>query len=364
MANTLTITSTLPLITPVYNKMEFSMVANYSVDYMALYVYIGDASKGKYEGDLRILELTSNVETVDIQGLIQPFFESDANEDPILKRIDVHGHSYLNDVDVSVYVNNYYVFNGVNQGNYSAGNYVLNGSVNTSKFLNNYNAPIDIHYNDTGNKLYFFTGNYANSTGAYTLPQVQLKVSKDGGTKRPYVTVSSTVPKIYALPIDIASLNSLIPTLGIDANTLYYTIDISKNTAGVNSQVVNIVPVDERYSPIRVQWIDQNGCINYFNFDLLQTNTVEIDKQSYLNNGTYKIFNTKVADIYTITTNWITEEQSLGLKDLWYSPSVMIDGKYALILTKSMKILNRREVKLINYTVEYQYASEYKVQVN
>ena len=52
------------------------------------------------------------------------------------------------------------------------------------------------------------------------------------------------------------------------------------------------------------------------------------------------------------------------LKDLWYSPSVMIDGKYVLILTKSMKILNRREVKLINYTVEYQYASEYKVQVN
>jgi uncharacterized delta-60 repeat protein len=173
-----------------------------------------------------------------------------------------------------------------------------------------------------------------------------------------------TTPKIYKLNVDKDSLNALVPTLNINANTTSYSIDPSRNTSSIYRKTIKIIPKDNRYTPKKVSWVDSMGCINSFNFDLVQVNEVNVDKQTYLNNGILKQFNNEVEDAYTITSNWITEEESLALKDLWYTPSVIIDGKYAIIQTKKTEIKKRRTDRLINYTLEYILANEYKIQVN
>jgi len=53
----------------------------------------------------------------------------------------------------------------------------------------------------------------------------------------------------------------------------------------------------------------------------------------------------------------------LALKDLWYSPSVMVDGQYAVISNKQVKIQKRKDVKLINYEMDYELSNEYRVQI-
>lgn len=357
------VTTNIPIINPAYSAMEFVINAS-SADYMNLDIYVGDSSKANWnDGELRTLTLLGNSATVDIQGIVQSFFTSDASAYVELKRIDIKGHYFLNGVDTSIYVDKYYVFNGIDRGDWKPYNYIFDGSVNAD-FLNRWDAPINIHANDKNVNLYFFHGIFENSTGKYDVSTAQFEIIYNGKTKN-YTTTLDAVPSIYKLNIDPSNLNSLVADLSINNNTCAtYTIDPSRNTLGTYKKTINIVSQDNRYTPKRVTWIDSMGCINSFNFDLVQENEINVDKQTYWNNGTLRQFNNKVEDTYTIISNWITEEESLALKDLWHAPSVIIDGEYAIINTKKIEIKKRRTDRLINYTLEYTLAKQYLVQIS
>ena len=358
----LTVSTTIPIITPIYTPLEFVM-SSPGADYMELDIYVGDASKAQYAGTKRTIRLITTSTTVDVQGIIQPFFSSDASAALNLKRMDIHAHSITSGVDTSAYVDCYWLFNGCKRDSWDPSTYILD-NVGLAKFMNNWNAPINIHWGDNNSKLYMFAGTFTNSTGSYVANAPVIRVKKDGALSSGYAFASSATPRLNTLNIGPTSLNTLISGLDISSNTLSYTIDPSQNTTSFGLMTVNIIPDDDRYTYKRISYVDSMGCINYINFDLLQTNTITNSKQTYMNNGTYRQYNNIVSDAYTLTSNWITETESLSLKDLWFSPSVMIDGKYVLLQNKTVNIQTRRGVKLINYTVEYQAANEFKVQIN
>lgn len=358
------VNSTMPLISPRYSDMEFTLEAS-SANYLTLELYIGDASKANWnDGDLRTLTLLgSSATNVDIQGVVQPFFSSDASAYVELKRVDVKAHYFLNSVDTSVYVDKYYVFNGVDRPSFKAYNYIFDGSVNAD-FLNRWNSPINIHPDDKNVNLYFFHGIFENSTGRYDVSTASFEIIYGSKVKN-YKTTEDIVPSIYKLNIDPSNLNSLVADLSINNNTLAtYTVDPSRNSSSIYKKTVNIVAQDNRYTSKRVTWVDSMGCINSFNFDLVQENEINVDKDTYWNNGTLKQYNNYVEDVYTITSNWVTEAESLALKDLWYSPSIIIDGEYAIIQNKKTEIKKRRTDRLINYTIEYILSNEYLVQIS
>lgn len=363
----LTITTNVPIINPAYSKegMNFVM-SSPGADYMELDIYIGDASKGTYEGTKRTERLNGTSLTVDIQSYIQPFFTSDASAIPDLKRVDVVGRTITGNSSTNIYVDNYYVFNGVKRtsGVFDASKYIMNGTTDEVKFLNNWNAPINIHPNDKDLDLYFFQGTFTNSTGSYVANAPSFRISKDGVQSAGYAFSSNTTPIIKHFNICPSTLNTLIPGLNIDANTKYYTIDPSQNTTDSNAKTVNIVAADPRYPAKRVKWVDSMGCINIFNFDKVKTNTIAPSRSTFNNNGTLKSYNIKVSDNYSVTSNWMLESESLYLKDLFTSSSIMVDGEYVIPKNEDTQILERVTNKLINYTFTYQLADDYLVQRN
>ena len=357
----LSISSSIPIITPVYAPLEVT-IANSGCDYLELDIYVGDSSKGQYEGTKRTLRIINDSAVADIQNIVQPFFESDASGVVELKRIDIRGRSWLNDVSTQLYLDNYYVFNGVAHETFDPSTYVMDENGN-AQFLNRWDAPINIHWGDNDTKMYFFQGTFTNSTGSYAANAPSFRIKKDGVLSAGYQFSSDTTPRIKEFNISPSSLNSLIPGLSITSATKTYTVDPSQNTGNFGIKTVNIYSKDERYIPKRIAWVDSFGCIDYFNFDLAQTNTVNVTRNIFNNNGVFKSFNNKVVDSYSITSNWISEDESEALKDLWYSPSTMIDGKYVILSNKTVQVLKRRDVKLINYAVDYEMSNEYKVQI-
>jgi hypothetical protein len=359
----LSVTNSIPIITPAYSPMEFVM-SSPGCDYMELDVYIGDASKGQDEGTKRTIRIISTSVVADIQNIVQPFFSSDASAHVNLKRIDIKAHSITSGVDTSVWVDNFYVFNGVqNNGTFDPSMYIMNDSHTEAKFMNNMPRFNNIHWGDEDSKLYFFQGTFTNSTGTYDASTVGFDVYVDGSAALNYQFPNSTTPDIKVLNASPLALNSLISGLVISSSNLKYKIVPENNTVDTYSKTFYIKPIDERYVPKRVAYIDSMGCIDYFNFDLAKVNTVNITKNIFNNNGTFKTYNNKISDSYTITSNWITDEESEALKDLWYSPSVMVDGKYAITSNRNVQILKRKEVKLVNYTVDYELANEFKTQI-
>ena len=357
----LTITTTIPIINPVYTPLEFT-ISSPGADYMELDIYIGDSSKGQYEGTKRTQRINDTSRVVDIQNVIQPFFTTDASATIELKRIDVVGRSWLNNVSTWEYDDKYYIFNGINRNNWDPSIYIMNGE-GDAKFLNEWDTDINIHWGNENTKLYFFQGTFENSTGSYVANAPSFKVTRDSNTCAGYTFASSTTPIIREFNIGPTNLNNIIPDLSINENTSIYTINPSDNSTNYGLKTINITNKSNRCEPKRLSWVDTFGCIESFNFDLIGTNTINVSRNKFNNNGTLKTYNNKIVDNYSMTSNWITEDAADNLKSAWHSQSTIVDGEYIIINNKSIPILRRREDRLINYIIDYEAAVEYITQI-
>lgn len=357
------ISTNVPLISPAYVPIEFRLT-DPSADYFEVEIHISTPDPGdpRNPGAVRILKIVANDAIVNIEGVLQPFFTSDASALPLFLKYRVWGTSVIGDSSTTTFVNDYFVFNGAPKGTWNFTDYFIDASYNQSKFLNNFNADIDIHHSGNNDpRLYFFRGIIGNDDGDYKIDNCEFEITIDGSTVTWPLHSTTGYPEIVEFKIDPSSLS---PTINFSPLTQTYSIKPKTNTGNTELKIVNFVDQDERYTPHKVTWVDSMGVLNSFWFDLNQINTANITRETYNNNGITRQFNVKNKDQYSLTSNWITEKQSLALKDLWYSPSVMVDDEYAIILNKTVQILKRRDVKLINYTVDYELSEEFTVQIN
>jgi len=309
---------------------------------------------------------------IDVQTILQSFFESNIvvhdslllDNSSGLKSYDIVAHSYVGATDSSVTVLDKWVFNGVDLYNrmWDADNYIFDGD-GSNNFLTKWTSPREIHL---GDDLFvqFLQGDF----GTYESDFTGLEITKydfNGDTSTHEIILSlSTDPSILSMNIGPNALN-VDSSISIDSSTQYYIV---KELGGDSVSLrVNLVTSDTRYDEYyRFYYTGSLGETEAFNFDLTPSNTIGISKVSYVNDRTQRAFGTTVRDSYVATSNWMCEETSENLKELWITPKAELylnEIYIPIIITESSKqILNRKNQKLINYTIAYSYAEEYSVQ--
>lgn len=133
------------------------------------------------------------------------------------------------------------------------------------------------------------------------------------------------------------------PGLNIPLATSYYTLEFSNTSSVVSSNIytVNIKTCGSRYKKYALHFLNKLGNYDSFTFDLLNRyntdkNTDMYKKIPYTLNSSdeYRyekdtndtvIYNTVLTNKITLNTDWISDDQSIWLRDLFMSPDIKLE---------------------------------------
>lgn len=190
------------------------------------------------------------------------------------------------------------------------------------------------------------------------------------GNMSPYALNNSTAVITY----------QLVATDVIPSNTSYYTLTFEDNTANISSNLYR-VDIDSncyKYDRYILHFLNRLGNYDSFTFSLLNRKTSNKKIQEYKKNPfelvsnvlTYynyksdsKNYSTTIINNITLNSDWITDAQATWLKELFNSPSVILEdignNLYAVKVTDTnyetkQKINDRIFNVTINLEYEYQ----------
>jgi len=362
-------------IQPVYSVQEWQLydASNYAQAgfYYQLTVTIGAETR-----TLQVKKDENNKATFDVQAILQPFLVATfAAEDSSMV------HSFPDIVlDYSVVAKSVWdagdstsssvakkAFYGVDQFNrtWDASLYEFRTD-SSGLFLTSNHTERDIHYGDVVhlNMLYGKSNGIDSSFNGLAITRYQ--ASGDTSTFIYDWTVGPADVSILSINLDPAIINDEASTNFIDGSTLYFTV--AEKTGLSETIRINILLLKEKYDRYyRIQYIDSLGNTEAYNFDLVPENDIAISKTEYIANRQYKAFGTKVENTYLVRTDWMCEDKSAALKDLWYSPKASLvetdlTQNDIILLETGKKIANRHNVPQISYDLKWKYADEFIVQ--
>jgi hypothetical protein len=137
------------------------------------------------------------------------------------------------------------------------------------------------------------------------------------------------------------------------------------------------------YDTTRLIWSNNYGCWDFFNFRLANQKTTSVERGIYKNgfvnysvsqttlpydithNGDTQYF-VSPDEEFTITSDWLTQEQADWMETLFYSPRTFIQqgqNTIPIILTNTSFIskTNPRTQKVFNYTISYKLSNPKRV---
>lgn len=341
-------------IEPVYGTVEWKLTETAPCNYFTLTI----TPTGFDAKVLKLIPDASMEATVNIQSILQNCIVSDVSS-AAAQTLLIYTIAATSDIGGSD-SDSGAVYAGSKTLGYDLDILLMNdGSYN--KFLNTQKATTVIYDASCTPTvtLETFTGTGALESG--TLNWVAYKGYGEG-----IAIDSSSVALSYGAGLTISKIDISPVTLGIPMDADFYEVHIGTVSETIK---INIKPMDNRYDKYwHVSWTDINGATCTYDFDKAYINTVNINRNIYNSSGSYKPFNTVVKDRYTISSGLMTEAESLGLKDLFYSPSVTVstppvdNTAYPIIIdVNSVDIVRRRNTHLIQYTFTFEYANEYVV---
>lgn len=246
--------------------------------------------------------------------------------------------------------------------NYSIDNYAVNG---TSVVVAKYKDPDERITLNTDVWLHFFR-NASDVIHFEVLDASNVSV----GTFD--LTIPSTNELIYYVNIGAKTLidNSITPGVGYTVNIEFEDTDLSATTY-VTSYVFTYMCT--LYDIYTVYYLKRNGAIGFMHFELFsekseskKTNTVKLDKNQLVS-GVYgsneydreqHVISTELTEKIVLNSNWITEDQSTQLKELFNSPIVWIkdvdtDQTYIPISITDTSYIEKKNVTdpLFNYII-------------
>lgn len=164
----------------------------------------------------------------------------------------------------------------------------------------------------------------------------------------------------------------------ITASVAKYTLQVmnSSNVAVSELFTYNIEDTSCKYDNFRLHWFNKLGGFDSFNFDLVSRKRIGIERKSYKKNlgsliGTSFIYDSMSrgkkdydvigTEIQRITSNWITEAQSIWMEDLLTSPEVYYEDSnnnlIAINITNSeYEVKKKQNDKLINIEIEFTFS--------
>lgn len=129
-------------------------------------------------------------------------------------------------------------------------------------------------------------------------------------------------------------------------------------------------PIEEcRYTPVVVDFVNKYGAWQRHHFLGASYESLEINSNEYnllqstLPNyntieGQIKQFNTNGKDSIKVNTGFVNESFSNILNEIMLSERILVDGYPAKLKTRQFEKLKQINTKMINYTLEFEYAFE------
>lgn len=172
----------------------------------------------------------------------------------------------------------------------------------------------------------------------------------------------------------------------------YYTVTFYSQTPepGVNTNGVwgeytfTLCPGECDFPGTRFAWKNEYGVWDYFNFDLADSTTSQIQRESYeqnfvnysgTNTAPYSAqrrgitqFQNKISQAKTAESDYLTQTEADNVRELFYSTNVYVqDGStfYPVVIENASvtEKTNARSQKLFRYTVNYRYANQPQARV-
>ena len=124
-----------------------------------------------------------------------------------------------------------------------------------------------------------------------------------------------------------------------------------------------------KYEPVCCDFINRYGAWQREFFFKASKNNINVENSEYnllqsnlvnysVLEGQRKTFNTNYSETTTVNTDWVTEDFSENLRELMTSERILLDNRPVKLNTKSTELFKQINTKMINYTLEFQYASD------
>ena len=191
--------------------------------------------------------------------------------------------------------------------------------------------------------------------------------------------ITSRFLRIPTGPYNILSIPDAQFTLGlqpiITGSVAYYTVQAFDSLdADISDRAqYNIVENCSRYEKRRLQFLNELGGYDTFNFTLVSKETMDIERSIFKkdlgsygssfsfvnspNDRAYSQYHTRIKDKISIQSDWVTEEQLAWLEQLVTSPDVRLDdGLYLIPINITNTSFEKKKVvneKLFNLQLEY-----------
>lgn len=281
-----------------------------------------------------------------------------------------------------------YVWNGImdyeDYIDYTTSTYVLRDA--SRKFLTNKPSAVNIQSSErdylycitaTSGDVYYLDINTYNSSGALIDNYKLFNQYQDVGVNSEYfVRVGTGTYNIEASSGSVISTNGVFPIFS--TNVSYYTVKTTKFNGTVTSETkrYNISNVCTKTEAVRLFFLNKLGGYDGFTFKHKAKISADIKRSNFKKpQGTWASANafaygksdradtqydTNIKDTITLVSDYVTEEESVWLEELFTSPDVYIDKDGVEIpiniTATSYETKQTAVAKLINYTIEYTYS--------
>jgi hypothetical protein len=269
---------------------------------------------------------------------------------------------------------------------YSSG--TIQASSSASRFLTNRPSSGDIQFTES----YYLYANTitSGSTGidyAYIVTKDSsnstINTVKVNNQYKAFPTQGSRFLRFASGPNNINQIPASQITLGaqpiINSTDYAYTIQFfnSSNVAVSEQHRFTIASTCTKYTPYRLWFFNKLGGYDAFTFYRKSTFTSDIKRESFKSNlgvtaqNTFTYtkqqrattnYSTKIKDVITLDSDWVSEAQLVWLEELISSPDAYIETAGSLIPINILTATNERKLvvnkKLFNLKVDFNYSYE------
>lgn len=167
--------------------------------------------------------------------------------------------------------------------------------------------------------------------------------------------------------ISLFKIRTLADGANFEAETcLKDSLDLLTDDTIINFNYDVISVCENKYTPVVCSFINKFGGWEFLTFFKTQTNSIDVKSTDYkfttesINYnpliGQNKSFNTNGSQVVKLNTGLIDEIDNETIQDLMLSETILLDNKPVILKTKSNLLKTDLNEKIINYTMEFQYA--------
>ncbi|RZT96630.1 hypothetical protein EV201_1271 [Ancylomarina subtilis] len=333
-------------------------------------VYINDA----LEYELRPKANLENKGVLDIESILSKtakskvFYNSsnlfETNNTALIKyKVDIECKDLSGSTVSSTSTGDLFALNGVKQvfERQNINDYLMISTVSKGSFLTK--CADKLIATDSKSYLTAINGNFGfGSNPSFTGIRVKA-TDYDGQTRTTTANYSNTNPELVSIDVSIDKLNSISGTF-ITENTNFYTVEeLSGKSNPIKYTITREKKIKQTFNFL---YVNSLGAVDSFDFTKVSEESLNIKRSVFENQSIHKAYNTTATQKFRVYSDFINEVQSIGLIDLWITPKIILheDDLYNEVIlgTKAIKPLRRINEKMINYPIDFSYASAYKTQ--